>query len=321
MAFYGYNGDVHWGAADHDFEAASYYSPPYLLSEPNPIPLPIDYYNHDYYSVSTYSDPINYASSYDYYQYSVNQSETNYSQPKYLQYDPSPPYQAYFPTQTKSTVSYSKVQFSMPEFEDYDPTPYGGGYDQAMTYGKPLPPSDLTCYPRSLPQSDAPPLDNFSFASIPSPYGRDEDIIATKPPDGSKPTDTKPETGSRSGVENEGKIIDDGKDVEPIEVIPIVEQSDYPNYEHQNGRVPQIPYGSGLETMDLCEGLFGYWPCLAKKAQQQRNCCQVCDPDQRIDPWKSAADYLFGTPLPYDYDNYHHHHQSLYQSDQISWLH
>lgn len=325
MAFYGYDGDVDWTAPapapapapGHDFRAASHYSSPYYPGEPNPIPF--DYYKHDY-SVSTYSDPINYA-SYHHYDYSVNQSEANYSQPKYLQYDPSPASQGYFPPQTKFTVSYSNVELGVPEFEEYDPTPYDGGYDQAMTYGKPLPPSDLTCYPRSLPQSDAPSLENFSFDSIPSPYGRDDDIIT--PPNGSKPADAKTETGSRGDVDDGGKVMDDGKDasvveveveveVQPRDVVPITSY-DYPSYQYQN------PYGSGLEAMDICESLFGYWPCLAKKVQQQRNYdCQVCDPDRRIDPWKSAADYLFGSPMPYDYDNYHHHHHSLSQSDQIS---
>ncbi|KDO36693.1 hypothetical protein CISIN_1g017568mg [Citrus sinensis] len=35
------------------------------------------------------------------------------------------------------------------DFDDYDPTPYDGGYDITLTYGRPLPPSDETCYPSS----------------------------------------------------------------------------------------------------------------------------------------------------------------------------
>ncbi|KAL1537423.1 hypothetical protein AAHA92_29937 [Salvia divinorum] len=300
MEFYGYNGDDdrYWSAPHRDFEAAPCYSSPYYPGEPNPIPFN--------YSVSTYSDQISYAPpSYDYYHYSVYQPETNYSC-----YEPPPLY-----SQTNFTVSHSNVEFSIPEFEEYDPTPYGGGYDQAMTYGKPLPPSDRICYPRSVPQSDVP--ENFSFDSIPSPYGKDQDVTPTNP---SEPADTKAETG---------KIIDDGKGREPIDAIPIVEQSDvipiveerdvipiveYPNYGSQ------MPYGSGLEGVDLCESLFGYWPCLAKKAQaaqQQRNCCHTFDQDRRVEPWESAADYLFGSPVPYGHDN---SHQSLYHSDQISWL-
>lgn len=32
------------------------------------------------------------------------------------------------------------------DFDDYDPTPYSGGYDQVLTYGRPLSPSDEMCY-------------------------------------------------------------------------------------------------------------------------------------------------------------------------------
>ncbi|CAL5019537.1 unnamed protein product [Urochloa decumbens] len=35
------------------------------------------------------------------------------------------------------------------DFDEYDPTPYGGGYDIALTFGRPLPPSEETCYPIS----------------------------------------------------------------------------------------------------------------------------------------------------------------------------
>jgi hypothetical protein len=35
------------------------------------------------------------------------------------------------------------------DYDEYDPTPYGGGYDIALTYGRPIPPSDETCYPIS----------------------------------------------------------------------------------------------------------------------------------------------------------------------------
>ena len=55
------------------------------------------------------------------------------------------------------------------DFDEFDPTPYGGGYDLAVTFGRPLPPSEETCYPCSAPSTsyDAP---HYS-ASEPSPYG------------------------------------------------------------------------------------------------------------------------------------------------------
>ncbi|KAM7506789.1 hypothetical protein LguiA_017242 [Lonicera macranthoides] len=39
------------------------------------------------------------------------------------------------------------------DFDEYDPTPYGGGYDITVTYGRPLPPSEETCYPNSSSSS------------------------------------------------------------------------------------------------------------------------------------------------------------------------
>ena len=41
------------------------------------------------------------------------------------------------------------------DFDEYDPTPYGGGYDIALTFGRPLPPSEETCYPISTATSSA----------------------------------------------------------------------------------------------------------------------------------------------------------------------
>ncbi|RZB71112.1 hypothetical protein D0Y65_035867 [Glycine soja] len=45
------------------------------------------------------------------------------------------------------------------DYDEYDPTPYGGGYDIALTYGRPIPPSDETCYPLGASSSD----DNFDY--------------------------------------------------------------------------------------------------------------------------------------------------------------
>ncbi|KZV53246.1 hypothetical protein F511_21503 [Dorcoceras hygrometricum] len=69
----------------------------------------------------------------------------------------------------------------------------------------------------------------------------------------------------------------------------------------------QTSYGSGLEAMDLCEIMFGYWPCLDKIERQQRDHFrEICDQENRRDPWKLAAEYLFGSPVVYEYENYHH---------------
>lgn len=47
------------------------------------------------------------------------------------------------------------VDFNEDDFEEYNPHPYLGGYDIALTYGDPLPPSSATCYPIS--SSASPP--------------------------------------------------------------------------------------------------------------------------------------------------------------------
>ncbi|VAI84522.1 unnamed protein product [Triticum turgidum subsp. durum] len=54
------------------------------------------------------------------------------------------------------------------DFDEFDSTPYGGGYDLFATFGRPLPPSDETCYPCSAPSTsyDAP----HYAAEEPSPY-------------------------------------------------------------------------------------------------------------------------------------------------------
>ncbi|KAM0947986.1 putative PLD-regulated protein1 [Dioscorea sansibarensis] len=46
------------------------------------------------------------------------------------------------------------------DFDEYNPHPYQGGYDIALTYGSPLPPSSATCYPIDgvLPASFPPPV-------------------------------------------------------------------------------------------------------------------------------------------------------------------
>ncbi|KAL9392642.1 hypothetical protein Peur_016562 [Populus x canadensis] len=58
-------------------------------------------------------------------------------------------------TLTQFIVSYKVSEFNETEFEEYDPTAFGGGYDPAATYGKPLPPSDKICYPSSTPDPNA----------------------------------------------------------------------------------------------------------------------------------------------------------------------
>lgn len=253
------------------------------------------------YSVYTYSEPkmLQYDQyhSYNYHDSSVYPSETHYIQPKFLQYEPSPSDRGYFPCETKFTISYSSVEFNEPEFEEYDPTPYGGGYDPVTTYGKPLPPSEATCYPPTLPRSDNTSLENFSYSSIPSPYGKD-DLPTSKPPNADKVSGDGKENLSVSHIPSPcGK--DDDLPTKPPNGDGVMNDEHEIGFEIESEK--QYSYGSGLEAIDLCESLFGYWPCLAKQA---RNKCQACDQEIRADPWdQCAADYLFGSPILYDYQH------------------
>ncbi|CAN1277824.1 Uncharacterized protein At5g39570 [Linum perenne] len=61
------------------------------------------------------------------------------------------------------------------DFDEYDPTPYGGGYDIFLTFGRPIKPSDETCYPKNRSADDDIDYDrpHFSSHSEPSAYGDD----------------------------------------------------------------------------------------------------------------------------------------------------
>ncbi|RZC68861.1 hypothetical protein C5167_032134 [Papaver somniferum] len=40
----------------------------------------------------------------------------------------------------------TNVDEAVDDFDEFDPTPYGGGYDLALAYGRPLKPCEETCY-------------------------------------------------------------------------------------------------------------------------------------------------------------------------------
>ncbi|XP_073151815.1 uncharacterized protein [Henckelia pumila] len=326
MAFYSY----------YDGHTDDFYSTPYQSSEYNVVPTPfhasfsppaswyefnepkVSEYNYfmtpsvSNYMVYTepesmwYSPFENHSSDNEYHSGYVNPSEVNYSvyhftEVKLIQHDPS------LSSETKSTISdsISTQEFNEPpEFKEYSPDPYRGGYDPVTTYGRPLPPSDEICYPRTTPSTDVFSFDEFDYGSIPSPYGKDGlDNLATKLPTINKETDL------------ETDVLENGGEVTAVQSTP----SDNSHHKHgddgfENGRNEdyydkiglQTSYGSGLEAMDLCEIIFGYWPCLDKIEQQQRdNFREICDQESRRDPWKLAADYLFGSPVTCDYENYH----------------
>ncbi|XP_027105079.1 uncharacterized protein [Coffea arabica] len=341
MAFYGFKGDVdecYWApymSSTCDYDA--------LL----PPPASLAYSSYEVNEPRLYS--YNFFDSYA-TQPVQNYSVHSFSEPRLIQYERPPSYGVdSFYSRANFTISYSTLEFNEPEWDEYDPTPYGGGYDQTQTYGKPLPPSDAICYPRSSPQPNGELLGGFSYASTPSAYG-EKDGHSTKPDDGRKPTDTKEQEqesldggadtvteGTDDNVKDDddlGKALEeklgdvDGKlpEREPrdFDEIPSSDYGRNGGYGHEwNKQVPYIPHGSGLESLDLCESIFGYWPCLAKIERQQK--CPVCDEANRNDPWKSTADYLFGSPYGYGEQqdggsgNYYDRSGSYYQ-DQHQYL-
>jgi hypothetical protein len=199
---------------------------------------------------------------------SMAYSSYTFSQPRFLEFTQNP-------AATQFLISYSTVESNVPEFEDYDPTPYGGGYDPAQTYGKPLPPSDEICYPRSTP------ADPNALGSLALPSGKEETDVgkAAKPSNGISEEEQQQQVGHESYKEE--------PEPEPYEY-------DKP--------VPYPPSGYGLEAMDLCESLFGYWPCLSR---EKRRCSdgQECGDDEGRSS-SSTADYLFGSSYPYGDPNY-----------------
>ncbi|CAK7350821.1 unnamed protein product [Dovyalis caffra] len=261
-------------------------------------------YNYNENQVFSY-DPLSCYAAYDpASSYSrIAYSASPFSEPMRIEYDPGP----YYHEQTRFIVSYNVSDFNEPEFEEYDPTPYDGGYDPAAIYGKPLPPSDKICYPRSRPDPTGSSLNGFSYGSIIAPYGKDEvNEPAAKPQSESKPIrppaiEAAPQPQEHSNGKGEEIKEKEGDRHDPS-----------PGYdtEYSNGssgelgydygkQMSQIPSGYGLEAMDLCESLFGYWPCLSKYARNDNSCPEVPDCGSYGNLWKGTADYLFGSPNPY----------------------
>lgn len=245
-------------------------------------PNPTSYYHANYYAASAYSNPIS----------------IQYDPPKFCE-------QSYDTGVTQFLISYSvSPEFNDPEidaYDEYDPTPYGGGYNIDLQYGKPLPPSNETCYPRS---GSSPPPDlnvpSINGAIVPVSVGGKEAIAdekEAKPVNAiSKPTKEE-EPSQVLALENGDDTKSQGK----------AKQGEVYDSGSGSGRglYDQVPSGYGLEAMDICESLFGYWPCLARDLKRS-NCepgnghFQQFDCEGRSEnPWKGTADYLFGSSNPY----------------------
>lgn len=219
------------------------------------------------------------------------------SKPISIEYNPKFYEQSY---DTQFLISYSVSEFNEPGFEEYDPTPYDGGFDLAQVYGKPLSPSDETCYPL-----------NGGSVSV-TPLGGNKEQIneqAAKPINGSQPIQAIEEEQKQHQESREDQPIQESTDQgKPDHQVEEVEESKGSDHEHNLGSVShgyekqahQIPSGYGLEAMDICESLFGYWPCLSRDFKRGNDTGQGFSGEGRYgNPWEGTADYLFGSSNPY----------------------
>ncbi|KAI4312100.1 hypothetical protein MLD38_036952 [Melastoma candidum] len=222
---------------------------------------------------------------------------------------------------TRFVVSYlTTSDFNEPIFEEYDPVPYAGGYDPSATYGAPLPPSDKICYPRS---------NKGGIAPVPQVPTREADTATKDNPGGQEPVKAEPIPVFQPSLPPPGGAgtIGDGN-LKERESASETEESGYGSMGGDSGNqgsLESIPYqpslvipGCGLDAVDICDGIFGYWPCLEREARRRRN-IEMCNhhhhhhphhhqhgswPRSRstsIQDWQiRTADFLFGSSNPYD---------------------
>lgn len=270
--------------------------------------------NHGYDSRSYFSDHSYSDHSYNNHQ-NIAYSTTSFSDPKYLVYDPN-----YGMTQL--VLSYSTLEFNEPAFDEYDPTPYGGGYDIVETYGKPQPPSDKICYPKVVQVPNPTPIPTPIPVLAPNPTLIPVPVLVPVPSEDAKIEEKviKPHNETIDQIAVEKPKSENSTIKETIEAYEDekTEDSDYSeendaeddddeddinsgsNYEKEMTPPQYYPSGYGLETLDICESLFGHWPCLAK--MKRENCCNGSihrENQCQGNMWKGTADYLFGNPYPY----------------------
>ncbi|CAJ2648804.1 unnamed protein product [Trifolium pratense] len=316
MAYYNssYSGSDYYGENNFNSYAFNYnYSQvPSFMTYNNNYDYNQQSYAYDSSSYSYFSPNNNNYHDHSYNNQTIAYSTTTFSDPKYLVYDPN-----YGMTQL--VLSYSTLEFNEPAFDEYDPTPYGGGYDIDKTYGKPLSPSDQICYPRSGTTPIPVPVPVPIPITVPLPVEEtkhDEKVIIPQNVTNDQVAVEKPQlqdsTIKETSAAYEGEESEDSEDYSEENDD---DEDDYNSGSSYGGGFveneikkevevvaapPQYPSGYGLEAMDICESLFGYWPCLAK--MKRENCCGVVHRGNNCEEnmWKGTADYLFGNPYPYD---------------------
>ncbi|CAN8312000.1 unnamed protein product [Cochlearia groenlandica] len=249
---------------------------------------------------------------------SVAYSVSTMSEPNHLFYDPS--YYTTYETPSQLRIYCSVQGFNEPEFDEYDPTPYGGGYDMVATYGKPLTPSDKTCYPSSTNALIQPPSPPEIITPVPlGIYDGGQKNVGKKRVTFSEPLeDVQPlKTIKEDDHKKEEEDYDDDDEEDDEEEEVEEEEDDSSRYgtgnseaaEKNEVRALYVPSGYGLEATDLCEVIFGgYFPCVLRnkrrKEDEDRAAAVSSWESNDSDPWKTTSDYLFGDSYPYGNENW-----------------
>ncbi|XP_059660932.1 uncharacterized protein LOC132307236 [Cornus florida] len=138
--------------------------------------------------------------------------------------------------------------------------------------------------------------------------------VLAKPPNGSKPStgieeEHKAFGGLDNGDEGQNEKILDSKLSEEKEGYVCDDNYPWSGYDYGVGnrrsedncygcgydnQVPQAPYGYGSDALDLCESLFGYWPCLYWEDRKRYGSREIGDGERKESLWNGAADYVFG---------------------------
>ncbi|KAJ6707837.1 hypothetical protein OIU85_028135 [Salix viminalis] len=137
------------------------------------------------------------------------------------------------------------------DYDEYDPTPYGGGYDITLTYGRPFPSSDETCYPINSASGEI-DCDRPHYSSYSEPSAYADEALETeynsyarpKPPPGSTYGGPQPAYGFQPGMNRPGSEYGSDGYVKPAsEEYGRIPESDYgPD---GNGKPQGEEYGSG----------------------------------------------------------------------------
>lgn len=186
-----------------------------------------------------------------------------------------------------ATQHYTDLGFNEPDFPEYDATPYGGGYDIATTYGKPLPPSTKICYPKDISVST--PREEESVGHKPN----QENGFIPPPPLSNEldfNTPVEPNLGGNGYVPNGyNDLVEDDYDYPSGVSLPQEIENGY-----YGTQVPLPP----SDYVEPCASFFGYWPCLLK--DYQKNAAQQCCKQQAYaDGWRKTEEYFFGSSYPY----------------------